>query len=159
MSAQPDHDRDDRPSTAQPAPLGGTGPIVQQLVIDDLDERGWTQLATDARERWEFGRRKYGNDGLRAHDGRVTLADAYEECLGLVMYLRQGIAEEVDCVSEYGVALVLAHALRAELNAHPATAPASGTATAGPICVYGRPPSPHRHCRGGLNCACVGPDV
>lgn len=116
MSTVTDHDRTDRPWTSQPAPDVVEGPIIQELVIDDLDARGWADVSADVRERWEFGRRKYGNDGLRANDGRNTIADCYEECEDLAIYLKQAIVEgETGLDDAYQFALTMARLLRRRL--------------------------------------------
>lgn len=112
-----DHHRTDRPWTAQPLPVGGTGPIVHDLAIDDLRASGWHDLADDMAERLEFGRRKYGNDGLRCHDGRNTVADALEECLDLAVYLRKAIAEGTPGLGNtYRTALATCRLLRDRLQ-------------------------------------------
>jgi hypothetical protein len=111
-----DHDRTDRPWTSQPAPEVVEGPIVQQLVIDDLDARGWADVSADMRERWEFGRRKYGNDGLRPHDGRNTIADAYEEQLDSANYLRKAREEGEEGLDDaYAFTLTMCRLLRRRL--------------------------------------------
>ena len=111
-----DHDRTDRCWTAQPAPLPADGPIIQQLVIDDLDARGWDDVSGDIRERWEFGVRKYGNDGLRCNDGRNAVADAYEEAEDLAIYLRRCIEEgEPDLDDAYQFTLTMCRLLRRRL--------------------------------------------
>jgi hypothetical protein len=111
-----DHDRTDRPWTAQGPPQPVEGPIIQQLVIDDLEARGWADVSADVRERWEFGRRKYGNDGLRPGDGRNTIADCYEECEDLAIYLKQAIVEGEEGLDDaYQFALTMARLLRRRL--------------------------------------------
>jgi hypothetical protein len=52
----------------------------------------WDLVIADFRGRDEFGHRKYGGP-LEAHDGRDTLADAYQEALDLAVYLRKLIYE------------------------------------------------------------------
>lgn len=115
MSDVVDHDRGDRPWYAQPAPRGGTGPPVQQLVLDDVRGRGWPDVAGDMLERWCFGRRKYGNGGLLAHDGRRTDGDAYAEALDLAFYCRKGLAEGDLVGEEYELALELCRRFRTRL--------------------------------------------
>jgi hypothetical protein len=66
--------------TEQPQPTRTGGPIIHDLVIDDL------------RTRLAVGIQRYGT-GLQAHNGRDALRDAYEEALDLAVYLRQAIAE------------------------------------------------------------------
>jgi hypothetical protein len=125
MGAVADHDMPGRPWTAQPAPQPAEGPIIQQLVIDDLDARGWSDVSADMRERWGFGTRKYGNEGLRANDGRNTIADAYEEQLDSANYLRKARLEgEPDLDEAYEFTLTLCRLLRRRL-ASP-TQPAAG---------------------------------
>lgn len=116
-----DHDMPGRPWTAQGPPQPAEGPIIQQLVIDDLEARGWADVSADMRERWAFGTRKYGNDGLRAHDGRNTIADAYEEQLDSAAYLRKARLEGEPGLDEaYEFTLTLCRLLRRRLAAaHP----------------------------------------
>jgi hypothetical protein len=64
----------------QPAPRRNDGPIIQDLVIDDMHER----LA--------IGITRYGT-GLQPNNGRDALRDAYEEALDLATYLRQVMYE------------------------------------------------------------------
>jgi hypothetical protein len=116
MGAVTDHHRTDRCWTAQPPPRLAEGPIVQQLVIDDLDARGWDDVSADMRERWEFGTRKYGNEGLRAHDGRNTIADVYEEQLDSANYLRKAQLEgEAGLGEVYEQVLATCRLLRSRL--------------------------------------------
>lgn len=68
------------PETDQPLPTSGSGPVVHELVIEDLKER----LA--------FGVRKY-NEPLRAFNGRDALKDAYDEALDGITYLKQAVIE------------------------------------------------------------------
>jgi hypothetical protein len=65
---------------AQPAPQQSIHPAVWDLVIQDMQ----------ARDR--FGDNKY-KTRLRPFNGRDVLADAYQEALDLVAYLRQAIYE------------------------------------------------------------------
>lgn len=64
----------------QPRPVPSDRPVIQELVIEDM------------RRRLEHGVRTYGT-GLQAFNGRDALVDAYQECMDLLMYLRQMIAE------------------------------------------------------------------
>lgn len=64
----------------QPPPEEGIGPVIHELVLDDVSER------------MHFGIKKYGTP-LRAHNGRDPLWDAYEEAMDLAAYLRQAIYE------------------------------------------------------------------
>ena len=65
---------------AQPEPTRNDEMSIQELVLDDIQDR------------MEFGRKKYGTL-LQPFNGRDALRDAYEEALDLVMYLRQAIEE------------------------------------------------------------------
>lgn len=56
------------------------GPNVWQAVLDDMAARD------------EFGIAKYGGP-LEPHDGRRTLADAYQESLDQTVYLKQALME------------------------------------------------------------------
>lgn len=51
-----------------------------------------TLVHIDIEQRVEYGAAHYG-ERLKAHNGRDALADAYQEALDLVMYLRQVICE------------------------------------------------------------------
>lgn len=65
---------------AQPRPTPTGGPVVQEMVIEDI------------RDRLALGIERYGV-GLQAHNGRDALRDAYEEALDLACYLRQALEE------------------------------------------------------------------
>lgn len=64
----------------QPLPTRNDGPVVQDLVIDDV------------RQRLLVGIERYGT-GLQAHNGRDMLRDAYEEALDLATYMRGMLLE------------------------------------------------------------------
>lgn len=64
----------------QPPPAPNDGPVIQNLVIDDM------------RARLAVGIPRYGT-GLQPHNGRDALRDAYEEALDLCAYLRQAMYE------------------------------------------------------------------
>lgn len=64
----------------QPLPNKVEGPNMQDLVIQDIQKR------------LEVGIQRYGS-GLKAHNGRDSLLDAYEESLDLCIYLRQVMFE------------------------------------------------------------------
>lgn len=109
------------PWTQQSPPGPGVGDPIQGLLLDEWVAADHTLLAADLDERWTFGCRKYGNDGLRAHDGRDTIADAYEEALDLAVYLRKADAEGV-AVDELLIDVVrVARDLRGRLNRPEAT--------------------------------------
>lgn len=59
----------------QPLPQTNGYPVVQELVLADLQER----LAV--------GIQRYGT-GLQPHNGRDMLRDAYDEAMDLTVYLR-----------------------------------------------------------------------
>ena len=63
----------------QPLPHG-TGVDIANLVHADIEARV------------EYGIKRYG-ERLTSHNGRDALADAYQEALDLVMYLRQVLHE------------------------------------------------------------------
>lgn len=64
----------------EPSPIPNGSKPIWDLVIDDM------------RERDLVGRQRYGTP-LQAHNGRRPLVDSYQECLDLVVYLRQEIEE------------------------------------------------------------------
>ena len=68
-------------NTPEPSPLISNSPAIWDLVIADMKERD------------QGGFEKYGTR-LRAHNGRRSLVDAYQEALDLAVYLRQAIFEE-----------------------------------------------------------------
>lgn len=72
-------DRD--PDTDQPIPEVNDRPFIQDLVVDDVEDRK------------QFGINKYGT-ALQSGNGRDMLRDAYEEALDLVIYLRGMIDED-----------------------------------------------------------------
>lgn len=59
----------------QPLPTKNEHPIVQELVLADLQKR------------LDVGIQRYGT-GLQPHNGRDMLRDAYDEAMDLVVYLR-----------------------------------------------------------------------
>lgn len=64
----------------QPNPLKNNNPIIQELVMQDMQGR------------LDLGLERYGT-GLQAHNGRDMLRDAYEEALDLCVYLRGAMYE------------------------------------------------------------------
>lgn len=64
----------------QPPPVPNDGKPVWLMVIEDMQKRD------------HIGRQRYGTP-LQCHNGRDALKDAYEECLDMVVYLRQAIEE------------------------------------------------------------------
>lgn len=63
----------------QPAPQPG-----KQIVGD--------AVLADFKQRMELGKQRYGTY-LETHNGLDALQDAYEEAMGLCMYLKQAIME------------------------------------------------------------------
>lgn len=53
----------------------------------------WDEVITDMKARNKLGESKYGK-ALHANDGRLTLQDAYEECLDMAVYLKKQILEK-----------------------------------------------------------------
>jgi len=74
----------------QPLPTINDGPIIQDLVIADIEARK------------ELGIRRYGT-ALQAFNGRDGLKDAYQEVLDLAIYLRQKLAEMEQCTCQQSV--------------------------------------------------------
>ena len=68
------------PETDQVAPIPNDRPFIQDLVVEDVEERK------------QHGIRKYGT-ALQSGNGRDMLLDAYEEALDLTVYLR-GLLDE-----------------------------------------------------------------
>lgn len=78
----------------QPKPVPGWGPPTWELVQHDARRAGLSEaVLRDMEARDMLGRVRYG-EPLRAHNGRDSLRDAYEEALDLCAYLRQAISEE-----------------------------------------------------------------
>lgn len=78
----------------QPTPVNGSGPALWPLIISELgDSETDRLLASDMQARDEFGRAKYGVP-LVASNGRDHLADAYQEVLDFVVYLRAAFDED-----------------------------------------------------------------
>lgn len=61
--------------SSQPNPHVNNNPIIQELVMEDMQGR------------LNLGIERYGT-GLQANNGRDMLLDAYEEVLDLAVYLR-----------------------------------------------------------------------
>jgi len=64
----------------QPEPTKNNNPIIQELVMGDMQTR------------LNIGIERYGT-GLQANNGRDMLRDAYEEALDLCVYLRGAMYE------------------------------------------------------------------
>lgn len=69
------------PETDQQLPVVNDNLFVQDLVMQDIEERK------------ALGIRKYGTP-LQANNGRNMLQDAYEEALDLCIYLRGALEEQ-----------------------------------------------------------------
>lgn len=64
----------------QPLPKVNDLPCIQDIVIQDIEERK------------SIGVKRYGTT-LQPHNGRDALLDAYQEAIDLAIYLRQAIFE------------------------------------------------------------------
>jgi hypothetical protein len=82
----------------QPPPVNGPGPALWPIIISELGDSETDELlATDMQARDDFGRAKYGVP-LVASNGRDHLADAYQEALDFVVYLRAAFDKDAqDC--------------------------------------------------------------
>lgn len=88
---------------AQPPPQNLDGPALWPLIISELGDSETDRLiAADMQERHEFGMAKYGVP-LVASNGRDHLADAYQEALDGVVYLRAELEKLTDRVAEHQV--------------------------------------------------------
>ena len=101
MSSRPDHDRPDRPSTAQPAPkvTPPKGASVHDFAAREAFAYGYPRVGRLVLERRAFGLRKYSTL-LRAHNGRDPYCDAVEELLDALAYLAQAREEDRPGASE-----------------------------------------------------------
>jgi hypothetical protein len=104
VSARPDFDRDDRPSTAQPPPVfvpGGES--VHSLVIAELRAVG-TPLGEMLAERRAFGLRKYGQPLQVEDPARDPAQDLLEELGDALVYAYRARARGVRFAgTAYGV--------------------------------------------------------
>lgn len=102
MGERPDFERDDRPDTAQPAPVPAPpGAVsVHDLVVDDARFYGYHRTAQLTLDRKAFGLRKYGTI-LHAADEREDLGDIVEELGDAAAYLRRAIARGRDGLLEH----------------------------------------------------------
>lgn len=90
-------------AVAQPPPQNSSDPALWPLIISELGESETDRLvAADMLTRHEFGVAKYGVP-LVASNGRDHLADAYQEALDGVVYLRAELEKLIDRVSEHQV--------------------------------------------------------
>lgn len=82
----------------QPPPANPPrGVPVWPLIIAELGEEGADSAVLDLmRQRDEQGRAKYGVP-LCTNDGRITLVDAFQEALDLLVYLRKYAEENPPC--------------------------------------------------------------
>ena len=64
--------------------------IKQPDPVKTDEPAAWDLVMADMRARDNFGYQKYGTR-LQAHNGRDSLADAYQEALDLAVYLRNEI--------------------------------------------------------------------
>lgn len=73
---------------------GETSPALYAQPHPKSDGRDlWPLVIEDMKDRDRLGKAKYGI-GLRPHNGRNALIDAYQEVLDLSVYLRQEIEEQ-----------------------------------------------------------------
>jgi hypothetical protein len=79
-------ERANREGDSQGLPTVNDGKFIQDLVIEDINER------------IQVGIKRYGT-GLQAFNGRKSLLDAYEETMDLLMYLKQRLVEEDELYS------------------------------------------------------------
>ena len=80
----------------QPAPQNQSGPALWPMIISELGSSEVDQLvAADMFARHKFGVKKY-KVPLVASNGRDHLADAYQEFLDAVVYLRAAIGSQLD---------------------------------------------------------------
>lgn len=73
-----------REGDTQPLPKPATGPVMHELLIEELPEA--------LRARLELGKKRYGQP-LQAFNGRNPHVDAMEEALDLLVYMRQARIE------------------------------------------------------------------
>ena len=80
----------------QPMPQNSDGPALWPLIISELGASETDRLvAVDMQQRHEFGVAKYGVP-LVASNGRDHLADAYQEALDGVVYLRAAFDSQAE---------------------------------------------------------------
>lgn len=103
----------------EPPPLVTGSEPIWPLVIADAEHLGCANLVTDMKARDAFGRAKYGTP-LTADNGRDHLADAYQEVLDEVVYLRAAVEQGRDVGGLYHEALAHAVKLRGVLDGVPA---------------------------------------
>jgi len=100
----------------QPSPQNQGGPPLWPMIIRELGESELDRLlAADMLQRHEFGVAKYGVP-LVASNGRDHLADAYQETLDGVVYLRAAAINRFNCTytyAAYSEMLELARRIRA----------------------------------------------
>lgn len=88
------------PAVEQPTPTPNDGPLIADLVCDELTQaahlgEGRRAVAAEVRHRKRIGMQRYGTP-LQAHNGRFALADLLDELVDGVQYARQHIAEVED---------------------------------------------------------------
>jgi len=102
--------------TPQPSPQNQGGPPLWPMIIRELGESELDRLlAADMLARHEFGVAKYGVP-LVASNGRDHLADAYQEALDGMVYLRAAAINRFNCTytyTAYSEMLELARRIRA----------------------------------------------
>lgn len=98
-----------------PPPLVTGSEPIWPLVIADAEALGCAALVADMKARDAFGRAKYGTP-LTADNGRNHLADAYQEALDEVVYLRAAVEQGRDVGALYHDALAHAVKLKGALD-------------------------------------------
>ena len=81
----------------QPAPVSNDAPSVHDIVADGfkrIDHIAGTRVREDILKRKEFGLAKYGTI-LQPGNGRDSIADAYDETLDQLVYLKTRIEEHL----------------------------------------------------------------
>lgn len=96
-------------TSPEPPPLATGSQPIWPFAIADAESLGCSRLIPDMQARDAFGRAKYGTP-LTADNGRNHLADAYQEALDGVVYLRAAMEQGAD------VGLLYAEAMRVALR-------------------------------------------
>jgi len=76
----------------QPDPTSNDLASSHDLAIEDMDHYAYIRVRNDLKKRKDFGLAKYGTI-LQAGNGRDSIADAYDETLDQIVYLRTRISE------------------------------------------------------------------
>lgn len=95
----------------EPPPIATGSQPIWPLVIADAEALGCSRLIPDMRARDAFGQAKYGTP-VTADNGRNHLADAYQEALDGVVYLRAAMVNGADVGLLYAEAMRVAMRIR-----------------------------------------------